>query len=371
METISDVFVNQQVRGGIARVVQAHRQPEPRVAVRLLGEIEVERGGAVVALPPSRKTRALLAYLALTGREHRRDRLCSLLWDVTDDPRGALRWSLSRLRPIVDEPDVVRLRTDRDSVSLSAGTFQVDHLQVRERLAAGPRAISTSELEALAATFRGELLQGLDLEDLDEYQAWVVAQREAARDLRASLLRELLARLATSPDRALPHARVLLEMDPADESAHAAVLRLLRASGRRAEAEQRYDSSLRTLTALGVRRTGELEAARAELLPGSRAVDAAPDLPPATVSCLPASTTSRACSSAACSGSCAPIDSSTARRLARWTPHRSLRRSGVRAMLRRAARVASHAGPCCPATYVHATASGPAACSCAPAARCL
>ncbi len=71
---------------------------------RVLGEFEVIRGGAPVTLPPSRKTRALLAYLALTGQKHRRERLCEIFWDVPDDPRGALRWSLSKIRPFVDEP---------------------------------------------------------------------------------------------------------------------------------------------------------------------------------------------------------------------------------------------------------------------------
>ena len=60
------------------------------LAIKLLGELEVLRDGKTLALPPSRKTRALLAYLAATGRQHRRDRLCSLLWEVPDDPRGAL-----------------------------------------------------------------------------------------------------------------------------------------------------------------------------------------------------------------------------------------------------------------------------------------
>ena len=43
---------------------------------RVLGEFEVVRDGATLTLPPSRKTRALLAYLALTGHKHRRERLC-------------------------------------------------------------------------------------------------------------------------------------------------------------------------------------------------------------------------------------------------------------------------------------------------------
>ena len=61
------------------------------LSLHFLGEARVLRDGATLELPPSRKTRALLAYLAVTGRPHRRERLCSLLWDLPDDPRGALR----------------------------------------------------------------------------------------------------------------------------------------------------------------------------------------------------------------------------------------------------------------------------------------
>ncbi len=61
--------------------------------IRLLGELAIAREGVPLALPKSRKTLALLAYLAATGRRHRRDRLCSRLWELPDDPRDALRWS--------------------------------------------------------------------------------------------------------------------------------------------------------------------------------------------------------------------------------------------------------------------------------------
>jgi DNA-binding SARP family transcriptional activator len=71
------------------------------LAIRMMGELAVERDGEPLALPPSKKTRALLAYLVATRRPQRRERLCALLWDVPDDPRGALRWSLSKLRTLV------------------------------------------------------------------------------------------------------------------------------------------------------------------------------------------------------------------------------------------------------------------------------
>src|ERR1700704_5817345 len=82
--------------------------------VSVLGNLAVLRQGTRMQLPPSKKTRALLAYLAVTARPHSRDRLCAMLWPIPDDPRAALRWSLTRLRPLVDEPKCPRIIADRD-----------------------------------------------------------------------------------------------------------------------------------------------------------------------------------------------------------------------------------------------------------------
>ncbi|HUF81539.1 MAG TPA: transcriptional regulator, partial [Burkholderiales bacterium] len=69
-----------------------------QLEIRVLGDLIVARDSQPVGLPPSKKTRALLVYLACIGRPQRRERLCELFWDVPDDPRGALRWSLSKIR---------------------------------------------------------------------------------------------------------------------------------------------------------------------------------------------------------------------------------------------------------------------------------
>jgi len=229
--------------------------------LRFLGEMEVVRAGERVELPPSKKTRGLLAYLVLTGRPHRRERLCSLLWDVADDPRGALRWSLSRLRTLVDEPDRPRVRASRDSVAFEPHGAWIDILALRQRFATGLSGASIEELTALVREFRGELLEGLELDDFLDFQAWCVAEREESRKLHATLLRALVARLAGDPEAALPHARALAVVDPLDEPARASLVRLLGATGRRREAEQRYEAACRLLKELGRPRSAELEAA--------------------------------------------------------------------------------------------------------------
>lgn len=91
-----------------------------------LGELAVFRDGERLALPASKRARALLAYLALTARPHRRDRLCEVFWEIPDDPRGALRWALSKLRGVVNDEDADRLVADRERVALDTAAIDVD-----------------------------------------------------------------------------------------------------------------------------------------------------------------------------------------------------------------------------------------------------
>ena len=219
--------------------------------LRLLGDMEVRRDGEALALPRSKKTRALLAYLAASGRAHRRESLCLVFWDIPDDPRGSLRWSLSKLRPIVDEPDQVRIAADRDSVRFLATGAEVDIVDLRRTLAKGLDGVGRGELTALAETFRGEFLEGLDLPNCPDFQAWLVAQRDETRHLRTRVLRALLAHLEQDPDAALPHARTLVQLDRHDEAAWIDLVRWLAQSGRSLEAEQQFESGCEALAELG------------------------------------------------------------------------------------------------------------------------
>ena len=234
------------VSRGARRPAESGSNPAPPLSLRVLGELELWRGGSRLELPPSKKTRALLAYLAVSGRPQRRDRLCTMLWDVADDPRAALRWSLSKLRPLVDEPDTPRLTTGGDDVRFDAAGAHVDLTAAREQLGdAAP--LSTERLIELAAGFRGPFLEGLELPDFLEFQSWCLALREECRELHARLLAELVERLAAEPAAALPHARTLAQIEPFDESVHTRLVQLLSASGRAREAEQHAQSALRLL----------------------------------------------------------------------------------------------------------------------------
>ncbi|MFQ5858909.1 MAG: hypothetical protein ACE5LU_25195 [Anaerolineae bacterium] len=67
-------------------------------SLRLLGPIKVQAGDPDATPALSRKTRALLGYLAATRRPHRRQDLADMFCPGARDSAGALRWHLSRLR---------------------------------------------------------------------------------------------------------------------------------------------------------------------------------------------------------------------------------------------------------------------------------
>ena len=256
-----------------------------RLTLRLLGEIEIARGGERLTLPASKKTRALLAYLAVTARPQRRERLCQMFWDVPDDPRGALRWSLSKLRALVDEPGRTRLVAERDTVALDAGDFSIDLAEARRRLAGGEASLSPAALGEIAALFRGEFLEGLDLANCPEFEAWRMAQREDVRALHRRVLTALVERLADAPAEALPHAAALTAVEPYAAEPHLALLRLLAAAGRPREAERQYETSHRLLAEASA---GAARALESGWLALRRARSAAAEPPAAPLPAAPA-----------------------------------------------------------------------------------
>jgi len=179
--------------------------------IKVLGELAVLRDGHEIVLPASKKTRALLAYLAVVNRRQRRDHLCRMLWNVPDDPRAALRWSLSKLRHAIDD---TCLQTDRDTVFLDTSRLDLDLADVAGLTAKDLPGHSTSDLEALAARFRGRFLEGLELPRCPVFDSWRAFHADALDRTRVLILQALVERLRDEPERALPYAEMLKTSDP-------------------------------------------------------------------------------------------------------------------------------------------------------------
>lgn len=191
--------------------------------ISLLGELRVEIDGADLPLPASRKARALLAFLVATGRPHRRERLCELFWDLPDDPKAALRWSLSKLRRVIDDPERARIIADRERVAIDAGDVAVDLRDIHARLRRRDACIPAEDLAGMADRLARIPFDGLDGAGGDSFDSWLTAEREDARAAHVAVLRLLATHPDLTPVEAAKWRRLWREADPEGAAAHEAV----------------------------------------------------------------------------------------------------------------------------------------------------
>ena len=218
--------------------------------LRLLGGLTVSRAGQPVPLPSSRKVRALLAYLALSPRPVARSQLCELLWDVPNDPRGELRWSLSKLRGIVDEPDCRRVHTPDDRVQLLLDGCFVDAVAVVRAIDAGLATLAPGRQRALSQLFAGDFLEGLEIDRNPVFNGWLTAQRRRFRSCHTALLEQLVRH--APDDEAFAHLEQWQQLAPFDRHVHEALLGTLARQGRVREAEEHLATTVRLFESEGL-----------------------------------------------------------------------------------------------------------------------
>jgi DNA-binding SARP family transcriptional activator/TolB-like protein len=213
----------------------------------------VMRDGDEVALPASRKVRALLAHLACSPGEISRTRLCELLWDGPDDPRGELRWCLSKLRSVLDDGGHARVVTKGDSVSLDLADCFVDVIALTRTMHAGIEKIPTPALRELVRLFTGEFADGLETDRNPELASWLGAQRRLFRTWHATALEQLAARLGENdPADSLEHLERWLQIMPFEERAHRILLGTLVRCGRIQEGEDHLAATIRLFESEGL-----------------------------------------------------------------------------------------------------------------------
>ena len=212
-----------------------HREPDG-VRLSMLGPLTIERGGAALELPASRKMCGLLAYLALTQRPVRRSRLCELLWDeAANDPRGELRWCLSKLRgPLGDAAGNVVV-TSGDTIALRLDGWFVDAAEVASAMNGAIETLGSQQLQALCELYSGELLEGLVIERCPEFNLWLTGQRSRYAAFRTTLLQRLVESLPADSGKRLAALEKWAEVAPFDDRAQIGLLRRLAAWLRRRE----------------------------------------------------------------------------------------------------------------------------------------
>ena len=218
----------------------------PRLTLRTLGGLQVHIDGESVDDFGSRKTCALLVYLAVeSDRVHQRTHLAGLLWPdwPEQSARTYLRQSLAKLRDILGERAAASpcLSATRQTIQFNpASDYWLDTAELTSCLSAatGPhRQAMTPDLaghlEDALAVYGGEFLEGFYLDACPEFGEWQLLTAEHVR--RQTI--EALDRLARWHGRrqdfaaALPHARRRVELEPYSEEGQRRYLRLLAQTG--------------------------------------------------------------------------------------------------------------------------------------------
>ena len=228
--------------------VSSARRAGAALEVRLLGPLMVRRDGVTVELPPSRKVRALIAYLAMAPHAAPRSHLCELLWDTPDDPRAELRWCLSRMRSILGPGQ--RLVSHDDTVRLDLTGCRVDALELVDVVRGGLADLAIEQCRALAALYSGDFLQGTEIDGSAQFSAWLTAQRHRFLDHRVELLQQLATR--APEDEALQHLEAWRQLAPYDLKVHQLLLGGLVRRGRVREAEEHLHAAVRLFEDEGV-----------------------------------------------------------------------------------------------------------------------
>jgi DNA-binding SARP family transcriptional activator/tetratricopeptide (TPR) repeat protein len=210
-------------------MLQEKRSEARQFAIRVLGPLAVTRDGMRRTLPSSRKTRGLLAYLALAPRACRRADLCDLLWEGAADPRAELRWSLAKIRAAVGP----WLQVSSEGVALAGKNLSIDAIAFRDM---AQHASSEQSIAEALAVWRGPLLADADVNGQHAFQAWLAAERDSLTDLHTKLLKAAVDGAWARPEEALSAARRLVAHEPWNEWGHARVVQSLERCGRSADA---------------------------------------------------------------------------------------------------------------------------------------
>lgn len=160
-----------------------------------------------------RKTRALLAYLAMHADEAiDREQLADLLWEVRDqrDIRHNLRQTLVDLRRLM-EPFPGLVVVERDTVTVNSAFCHTDAVQFA-------RLIDIGDVNQAAMLYTGEFLKNFNVRT-ETFGDWLRGERARLGGLAEQLF-ELTAKSALQAgegQRALIAAEKLVALDPLRE----------------------------------------------------------------------------------------------------------------------------------------------------------
>jgi len=190
--------------------------PPDVLSISVFGGMSLAYRGQEIRIK-SRKSRAVLAFLALNEHQHEtRERLVGLFWSESEEhkARASLRQTLRELRQALAEAGYDGLQTEKLAIEIDPKRVEVDLWTViheAERHRAHPLL-----LNALRAA--ESLLAGF--EDIDpEFRGWLMAKRQTFQDRLLRGLETGLVSDSTEPRERKLLAEAIINLDPTHEEA--------------------------------------------------------------------------------------------------------------------------------------------------------
>jgi len=235
------------------------------LSIKLLGDCAfLDTEGRDIRLP-TRKARALLAYLALRPDQwHNRERLAGLLWSDRKEAlaRHSLTQALGSIRKLGEALSTDLIETEGDRVRMPSLAVDLDVARFRELITTDPTAAS--------GLYAGPLLDGFTVSD-PAFEGWLTTERARLHADACQTFETAAAQAARDGDanRAIELARRLLALDTYREASYRLLMRLHASAGDRAEAVRQYQVCERLLRdELGVAPTTETNALLEEIKRG-------------------------------------------------------------------------------------------------------
>jgi DNA-binding SARP family transcriptional activator/predicted ATPase len=220
---------------------------EGQLQLSVLGKPDIKRAGQPLVELVATKDRALLIYLAVTGRSYSRSTLAGLLWgEVAEErARANLRMALSRLRQSVGD----HLAITRQTVAFNFDCpYWLDVAEFEAGVSA-PEQSTIEQLRAAMALYQGDFLDDFYLHDAPAFEEWVLVERERLRLLALKGLSHLAEAARQRGDfrESIRATRRILTLEPWQEEAHRQMMWLLAYSGQRSAALAQYETCRRLL----------------------------------------------------------------------------------------------------------------------------
>jgi len=216
--------------------------PVEKLKITTFGGLTLNVGENILDQLVSRKTEALLVFLAVTRKNYPRETLADMLWSDRPQERAMsnLRTVLASLRKCLGDYVVITRHTAGIQADANIWIDATELESTVQEIQSKGGVFWPSEARLLGTVldlYKGDFLQGFNLRGCREFENWMLVDRERLHQLVMAGLENLVEYLIESGDylSGIVYAQQWVRLNPLMEAAHFQLMRLQYFAGRKAD----------------------------------------------------------------------------------------------------------------------------------------